>query len=260
MIFCPCRPGRRHSKAVAELVRFQWSDHRYPSGFVLALRILRCGGLQHCDHRDVAVQIYALSDGGSSENDKKLGDAPSSNGMDGIDDAWRQLSSLPSLSCCSFIKNVIWLAVYPCKICIKQCVVLESGWRLLANKNSQHVFTSESSHDGCSPHKLVWEADARMTLWRSRSWLLNLLCFDWWWGKSIWRSRSFLGWLLVHCISHALCDYRFLYAFIWIFPFVFQPFFQSVHAFQQRFEHVGLGTSFLGNRIYMSKQVSLMKF
>jgi hypothetical protein len=178
--------------------------------------------------------------------------------MNCIDDAWRQLSSLPSLASCGFIKNVIRLAVYPCEICIKQCIVLGSGWRLLARSNSQHNFTPKSSHDRCSPHKLVWEAYTRMALWGLRSLLLNLLCFHWWWGKSIWRRRNFIEWLLVHSISHALCDYRFLYAFIWIFPFIFQPLFQSVHAFQQRFEYVGLGTSFLGNRICMSKQVSLM--
>jgi hypothetical protein len=178
--------------------------------------------------------------------------------MNGIDDTWRQLSSLPSLASCGFVKNVIWLAVYPCEIRIKQGIVLESGWRLLARSNSQHVFTLDGSHDRCSPHKLVRKAYTRMSLWGLRSLLLNLLCFDRWWGKSIWRSRSFLGWLLVHCIPHALCNYRFLCAFIWIFSFIFQPLFQSVHAFQQRFEYVGLGTSFLGNRIYMSKQVSLL--
>jgi hypothetical protein len=61
--------------------------------------------------------------------------------MNGIDDAWRQLSSLPSLASRGFIKNVIRLAVYPCEICIEQGVVLESGWRLLANSISQHGFT-----------------------------------------------------------------------------------------------------------------------
>lgn len=53
--------------------------------------------------------------------------------MNGIDDGWGQLSSLPSLACCSLVKDVIWLAVYPCEIRIEQGVVLESGWCLLAN-------------------------------------------------------------------------------------------------------------------------------
>jgi len=61
--------------------------------------------------------------------------------MDGIDDTWRQLSSLPSLTSRGFIKNIVWLAVYPSEICIEQGVVLESGWRLLANSNSQHSLT-----------------------------------------------------------------------------------------------------------------------
>jgi hypothetical protein len=170
--------------------------------------------------------------------------------MNGIDDTWRQLSSLPSLTSCGFIKNVIWLAVYSCEVCIEQGVVLESGWRLLASLESQHGLTSEGVHDRCSPHELVWKAYARMALWGLWSLLLNLMCFNWW-GKSIWWSRCFLRRLLVHCIPYALCDYRFLCAFICIFSFVFQPLFQSVHAFQQRFEYVGFGTSFLGNCVYI---------
>ena len=39
-------------------------------------------------------------------------DAPSSDGVDGVDDAWRQLASLPSLTSRGLIKNVVWLAVY----------------------------------------------------------------------------------------------------------------------------------------------------
>jgi hypothetical protein len=169
-----------------------------------------------------------------------------------IDDAWRKLSGLPSLASCGFIKDVIWLAVYPREVCVEQGVVLKSGWRLLARLDSQHGLTSKGSHDSCSPHQLVWEAYARMALWGLWSLLLDLVCFDWW-GKCIWRSRSFLCRLLVHRIPHTLCNYYFLCTFIWIFSFIFQPLFQSVHAFQQRFEYVGLGTSFLGNRIYVSR-------
>lgn len=61
--------------------------------------------------------------------------------MNGINDAWGQLSSLPSLTSRSFIKNVIWLAVYPCEVRIEQGIVLESGWRWWASSNSQHILT-----------------------------------------------------------------------------------------------------------------------
>lgn len=84
-----------------------------------ALHILRYDGLQHCDHQDVAVQIYALLDEVFRAGFKRSSNAPSSNGMNGIDDGRRQLSGLPSLAGRSFIKNVIWLAVYSCKICIE---------------------------------------------------------------------------------------------------------------------------------------------
>lgn len=181
-------------------------------------------------------------------------DTPSSDGVDGIDDTWRQLASLPSLARCSLIKNVVWLAVYSREICIEQCIVLESGWRLLANLAlSTHSRDSKSRLS--SPQKLVWEAYARMALWGLRSCLLRWLCLGCWW-KCIWRSKSVLRRLLVHCISHAFRYYHLLRVVVRIFSFVFQTLFQSIDAFQQGFEYVGFGASFLGNRI-CARRVSL---
>ncbi|KAG9533748.1 hypothetical protein KCU93_g310, partial [Aureobasidium melanogenum] len=65
--------------------------------------------------------------------------------MNGIDDARRQLPSLPSLAGGSFIKNVIWLAVNARKIRIKQSVVLKSRWHLWAVSGSQRVFTKKKA-------------------------------------------------------------------------------------------------------------------
>ncbi|KAG9533710.1 hypothetical protein KCU93_g309, partial [Aureobasidium melanogenum] len=57
MTFCLCLLGRRRWIAVKGPVRSQWWGRQYPSDSVLALHILRCDELQHCDHRDVEVQI-----------------------------------------------------------------------------------------------------------------------------------------------------------------------------------------------------------
>ncbi|KAH0389199.1 hypothetical protein KCU92_g175, partial [Aureobasidium melanogenum] len=57
MTFCLCLLGRRRWIAVKGPVRSQWWGRQYPSDSVLALHILRYDELQHCDHRDVEVQI-----------------------------------------------------------------------------------------------------------------------------------------------------------------------------------------------------------
>ena len=62
MTFCLCLLERRHSRAAKGLVRFQWSDHRYQSGSVLALHILHCDELQRYAHQDVGVQICVMLD------------------------------------------------------------------------------------------------------------------------------------------------------------------------------------------------------
>ncbi|KAH0358075.1 hypothetical protein KCU83_g461, partial [Aureobasidium melanogenum] len=202
---------------------------------VLALHILRYDELQHCGHRDVEVQIYTISDQRCVGAKLSKGwNVPGSNGMNGIDDTRGQLTSLPSLAGGSFIKNVIWLAVYPRKVCIKQSVVLKGRWHLWAVSGSQCVFTKKKAV-AIGAYRTNWSGKP-MLGWRCGG--CGRCC-------CICCASTATGTAASGGVGAFLDDF-FSTASLTLSATTASD---SIYAFQQGFEYVGFGTSFLGHRV-----------